>query len=66
MTKIKLSLRIGLVGCVQEGTITLKEAGYEQDEWDAMTDKEKDKAMDEILQEWMWNYVDLCWKETKE
>ena len=58
MAKYKMILGIGYVGAVHEDYITSKQLGFTDEEWELLTEEEKEKELDSCLNEWIWNYID--------
>ena len=38
--------------------ITSKQLGFTDEEWELLTEEEKEKELDSCLNEWIWNYID--------
>ncbi|WP_339165397.1 hypothetical protein [Siminovitchia sp. FSL W7-1587] len=55
--KVKFTLRIGLVGCVQEDEFTLDELGY-----DPKYHADLEDFLDAEWSEWAYNYTDGGWR----
>ena len=56
--KIKLSLSIGYAGAKRTDEHSLSEY-FEGDEWESLSEAERTKALDEIADEWAYNYIDI-------
>ena len=58
--KISVSLGIGFSGCNQKDEFYLSE-WIDKDDWDSMDEKEKEKCLGEMVEDWASNYIDLGW-----
>jgi len=56
--KIKLSISIGYAGAKRTDEHSLSDY-FEEDEWASLSEEEKTKALDEIVDEWASNYIDI-------
>lgn len=56
--KIKLSLSIGYAGAKRTDEHRLSEY-FEEDEWESLSEEERNKALDDIADEWAYNYIDV-------
>lgn len=63
MKSYKFSVGIDLVGCKREETVTVEDIGYSEEDWDAMTYKEREKEFEEQWKEFIWNHIDGNWEE---
>ena len=52
---IKLYAGGPFVGCNSGETVSLAEYGYSDEEWDALTEREKGKLLNEWGEEFFWN-----------
>ncbi|HEY9643510.1 MAG TPA: hypothetical protein V6C57_23680 [Coleofasciculaceae cyanobacterium] len=57
----KIGLDIGISNAQRIGAIHPKDS-YSQQEWDALTDEEKENWLNEASNEWANNYIDV-WHE---
>jgi len=58
MIKIKFSLSIGLSGGEQDDLASVADYGYSDEEWLALTPKEKEALINEWVTDWAGNYID--------
>ncbi|MBC68535.1 hypothetical protein [Acinetobacter sp.] len=56
--KIKLSLSIGYASAKRTDEHSLSDY-FEEDEWLSLSETERAKALDEIADEWSYNYIDI-------
>lgn len=60
MAKYEFYLGVGLVGCVRREDYEIPDEDFED-----CTEDEKEKIITEYLTEWMWNHVEIDFKEIK-
>ena len=58
--KISVSLGIGFAGCNQKDEFFLSE-WIDKESWESMNEKEKEKCLGEMVEDWATNYIDLGW-----
>jgi len=58
----KFNLSIGLAVASHEAIITVEEMGWESEEWDAMSEEQREAQLEENLKEWASNYVEASWE----
>ena len=63
MKKYKFGIGVGYVGCDRVAEITSEELGFTDEEWDEMTEKEKQDILDEELENFVSNNVEQWWSE---
>lgn len=56
--KIKLHMSIGYAGANREDEHNLSDY-FNEDDWNALTDDEKEKEIYEIAKEWSNNYIEI-------
>ena len=62
MTKYKLTLFIGIHNACQEDYITIEEMGFTEQEWNALTDENKNEILQENWNDWSNNFIDGGWE----
>ena len=60
--QILASLGIGVANANQTDTFTLSDLGYTLEEWNEMSEKERDEAVQSYVDEWSQNYIELYWR----
>lgn len=58
--KLRMSLGIGFSGCNQKDEVYLSE-WIDKDSWESMDEKEQQKRLGEMVEDWAVNYIDLGW-----
>ena len=58
--KLSVSLGIGFAGCKQTDEVCLSE-WIDQETWEEMDEKEQEKFMGEMVEDWASNYIDIGW-----
>lgn len=58
---IKVTLTIGFPGATREDIITI-----EDDDLKDLADEQRTKAINEAVEEWAWNYIELDWEKVDE
>ena len=54
---IKVNLSIGYLGAEREDVITIEDEAL-----DGLTEKEKEEIINNEVEEWAWNYIELNWE----
>lgn len=54
MPKLRVSLGIGISNARQEDEIEI-----DDEEWNELTEGEREKLIDELAVEWAWEYIDI-------
>lgn len=60
MLKIKARLGIGFCGAEHK-----KEFKFDDDEFEGMTEDEKNSYIDECVQDWANDYIEITWQEVE-
>ena len=58
--KLSMSLGIGFAGCNQKDEVYLSE-WIDEESWESMSEKEQEKCLGEMVEDWAANYIDLGW-----
>lgn len=56
--RVKLGVSTKYIGSEDEDEMPLEEYGYSDQEWDELSDREKDKLITEWIEEYVWNNID--------
>lgn len=62
MDKYKLWLSIGYAGAKNTDVVSVEDLGFSQDEWDKLTQSEKDKELRSYHDGWVGNFLDSGWE----
>ena len=54
MPKLRVSLGIGYPGAKHVDEIEI-----DDDEWDELTEEEREEFIDQLAVDWAWNYIDI-------
>ena len=65
MTKIMFGASIGY-GADQKETFELIDFDINEDVWKKYTEEEKEKALKEALETWLYNFLNVWWEEKDE
>lgn len=58
----KFNLSIGFAVASHEAIMTVEGMGWEPEEWDAMSEEQRNFQLEENLKEWASSYVEASWE----
>ena len=64
--EVTLSVATRYIGSEVTETIKLGDLGLSDQEWDEMTDYQRDDVIYEYLNDWVWQEIDTGWEINKD
>lgn len=61
--RFEFSLNIGILTAMRTDRVTVGDLGYENEEWDAISEEQRQKELDSYLEEWANGYIEINWQE---
>lgn len=59
-SKLEFNISIGYSQASRKKTVLISEI-FDEEDWNEMSENVRIEAIDEVFQEWMYNYLDSSW-----
>jgi len=60
----KFNLSIGYPGADHTDIFGVEDLGYEEEEWDAISDEQREKELEKAAEEWAAEFIQISWKQS--